>query len=374
MKFFSRKKAQEQAPVPSLPAAETPPAIVEEEEKKPDSAGVKAALLELMEKLEQEQSPAGQEVKLLRSVFSKASRAVLEDAAMVDDETVGAFVSYARNAGNTDLQEYAVSRLGAIAVGYPEYADTIIASLEGFLGDNSADIRHAAVFSLGDIGRAHSDKAGGVLDILCAATGSSHTDLRIGAVSGITTLGVLYEDHAEKGVGTLVGVLARKTEDDPAMQPYAARIKSAQSLGEIALAHESVLDKALEGLAVALQDENFFVQHRAIDAMLELGLRHDAKKDWIIERLDNIRQNAVFAVSEKAGKALSSLRPPAQPEKTPREIAEDRKKEQEQNDKAAFALWKKQESDRRKTQEEREKKKRMESIKKLANTLPGAKI
>ncbi|TAL38598.1 MAG: hypothetical protein EPN97_03620, partial [Alphaproteobacteria bacterium] len=349
MKFPFRKKPKaataEAKPVADAAAqgAEAKPA-----DETPGPAQSGQVIRELLNSLAQEKAEGVAEIKLLRAAFFKASRAVLEDEALANEENVKALEEYTKAVKNPDLRADAVSALGSLALRYPAYGDRAIQVLAGALNDTVADVRCYAVFGLNDLGQASKERAATVTDMLVAAAASPHNDVREAVMTGLTALAVKYENCAGKAVQTLAGALAANPTENRSAQGYMVRNKAAEGLGEIGLAHASKLDDAIKGLTPALADKDIFVQYRVIDALHAIGLKNEPAKDGIIASLEKTKEGAIYVVKEKISGVISSLRPPAKPEKTPEEAEAERVKAEERRQAAESAAAKQAEATRQK--------------------------
>ena len=109
MKLAFWKKSKEKA-AEQKPAA---PAVAVAEEKKAPAAPTAAenveTLRELLKGLTSETDPNSQDVKFLRSAFSKAASVVLADPALVTEETFKAFADYAVSVKDKELRQEAMS-------------------------------------------------------------------------------------------------------------------------------------------------------------------------------------------------------------------------------------------------------------------------
>jgi len=373
MKLAFWKKSKEKA-AEQKPAA---PAVAVAEEKKAPAAPTAAenveTLRELLKGLTSETDPNSQDVKFLRSAFSKAASVVLADPALVTEETFKAFADYAVSVKDKELRQEAMSVLGTLTVRNAVYSDIGIPLLTAALDDKSAEVRFAALNALVETGKTNAGQAPKIVEILVGVAASAKLDVREGAIAGLTALALKYESHADKTIEVLTSALAKDPAGDAA-QSYTARNRAALGLGHIGLAYPAKLDAALKGLTPGLADPDIFVQYRTIESLGDIGAKHEDKKDGIVESLTKAKEKAIYAVNVKLDSVIHSLRPPAKPVKTPEEIEAEKKRAEESEKALAASKAKIEEDSRLKAQAEAQKKQRHEGIKTLANKLPGAAL
>jgi len=373
MKLAFWKKSKEEKPA----VAAATVAVAEEKKEAPPAAPTAAenieTLRELLKGLTAENDPNSQDVKFLRSAFSKAASTVLADPSLVTEETFKAFADYATAVTDKELRQEAMSALGTLTVRNAVYSDIGIPLLTAALDDKSADVRFSALNALVDTGKSNASHAPKIVDILVNVAASAMLDVREGAIGGLTTLALKYEAHADKELEVLPAALAKDPSKDAA-QSYTGRNRAAYGLGQIGLAYPAKIDAAIKSLTPGLKDADTFVQYRVIESLVDLGRKDETKIEGIVESLKKAKEGAIYIVNVKLDGAVSTLRPPAKPVKTPEEIEAERAREEASRKAQAEAQAKAEEAARQKAQAEAQKRQRHEGLKTLANKLPGAAL
>lgn len=373
LKFWKKESQADEKPAAEEAVIEDRDAVEEQQNEppKPEPAVSETQIRDLLSRIAAEKDLNTGDVKLMSAAFAKAASAVLDNESLAGEETLKAFSEFASEIENTDLRYAAVARLGALAVKYPAHAGEAVGILTKALDDPEADVRHSAVFALKDIAETNADHSGAIFDTLVKATESEHQDLCEEAVKCVTGLAVANEGYADKATEILTALLAKEPSKDKARQEYKLRIDVARRLGAIALAHDSQVDKAIEALAAGLKDDEIFVRHRTIESLEKIGAKHADKVDGIVEMLEKGKEGATFVVEGKINRAVMALKPPKEPEKTPEEIAAEKKAAEEREKKIAEETAKKAAEAQAKKDAETARKERMDGIKTLANKLPG---
>jgi len=376
MKFLFRKKSKDESkePAETVESAANDTVQEQSEEAVVDFAEQAKEIRELLGYISSEEKPNVQDAQLFERAFNKAAQAVLTEPELATKETVQAFVDYAGKVDHAELRHDGVSRLGAIAVQYSEYGDMAIDTLTAALTDRDEEVRHSAVFSLRELAEANTDNADAIVETLTKATESNYRDVREDAILGLTSLAVKDDKYASGVVETLTGLISDPSEGVNGQQFYRVRIKSARQLGVVGLANETELDNVLTALETGLQDKDIFVRFRTIESLTELAEKYEDKKDRIVDSLNASKETAVFTVNEKIKATVLALKPPPEPVKTAEEIAADQKREKEAQKAAEEATKKRQQEERAKLDAEQQKKDRLDTVKRLANKLPGKKL
>jgi hypothetical protein len=374
MKFPFTKKSKQAAPAADVAVATPPPAAPPPEAAKEEILPPGRVIADLLATISQVPLEAGQDIKPLRAAFSKAARAMLGDASLATEETIGAVATYSRAVQNPELRGDTVTNLGALAVKYPAFADRALAALAPALDDGNLDVRTAAVAALRDIARTNKDKEGAVADLFVSGSAGTRIDLREGSVTGLVAIAVVSEEQAGKAVAALGAVLARDPAGDTALQPYRARNLAAKGLAEIAVARPVQVDAALKGLLPGLNDKDLFVRYSAVDGLRSIGATYEPKQAEIVDALQKAQKDAILVLQNKIDGAIRALRPPAPKQQTPEEAAAEVQRQEASRKAAEAAAAQHTETLRVKQQAEAEKKNRLATIKQLANKLPGAAI
>lgn len=374
MKLAFWKKSKEEKPVVRADDTVADGEAKEDVAPPPPTAAENIEILrELLKQLTAEQAPNSQDVKFLRSAFSKATSTVLADPALVTEETFKAFADYAVTVKDKELRQEAFSALGRLTSRNASYSDIGIPLLTTAIDDTSAEVRSSALNALVDTGKTNAGHAAKIVDILVNVATSAKLEVREGAIGGLTTLALKYEVHADKALEVLTAALAKNPSKDVS-QSYTGRNRAAHCLGQIGLAFPAKIDAAIKGLTPGLKDADIFVQYRTIASFVELGRKDETKIDGIVEKLKAAKEDAIYIVNAKLDSAISTLRPPAKPVKTPEEIETEHAHEEAKLKAQAEAQAKADEAVRQKAEAEAQKKQRHDGIRLLANKLPGIQL
>ncbi|TNE30576.1 MAG: hypothetical protein EP349_05045 [Alphaproteobacteria bacterium] len=376
MKFSFRKKSKEKVQEEAPVVEETAIGAEEEQQQEPeiDYAAQAKDIRELLGHISTEEKPSVQDAKIFERAFSKATRAVLEHAELATEATVQAFVDYAGKVDHAELRYDGVARLGAIAVQYPEYADLVVETLQGALLDKDEEVRHSAIYSLRGIGESNPEKMDVVVQMLTDATKSAYRDVREDSVLGLTALAVKNPDYAESVIETLSGLLSDPSEGENGQQFYRVRIKCARQLGVMGLENDDQVDNVLDALETGLEDKDIFVRYRTIDSMEAIAKKHEDKIERVISSMEASKESAVFVVKGRIDSVVRTLNPPPEPVKTAAEIAEEKKRAEERQKELAAAEKEREAAVQKQAKAEQQRKDRMDTVKRLANNLPGKKL
>lgn len=373
-----RKKtveAEPDAPVEDV-AEETETPEAEDAEPEPTAAEMAADIQELLSRMAETEKPSPTERTLLQKAFDKAARTVLGNAEVATEQTLEAFIEKVPGFEDEELRGDAISRLGWIAVKYPQLADKTLPILAEARDHANIEIREAALNGIAAIGESNPDQMAKSHALLSESLESRQPDVRTKAIFGLTGMTAKHEELAADTIAALGDVLAKgdDREEKGVVQAYQGRIAAARKLGELALAFPEHKDAAIAALKPGLDDAEVFVKYRTVESLIETGKKYEDAIDGIVDAMDKAKDGQIYIVQQKLSVAMTTLKPPPEPVKTEAEIEAEQKAEAEAKRKAEEAAKKAAAEQRKKAEAEQAKKDRYENIKTLANKLPGAKL
>lgn len=377
-KLFRKKTPSES--VETTPANDDVTDVTEEAEeaKEPEASPAEQAadIQELLARITETEKPSPTERKLLQKAFDKASRTVLADPEVATDETLDAFNNSAPVLEDEELRGDAIARLGWIAAKYPQIAEKAMVNLAEARNDANAEIRESALNGITAVGMSNPDMMAKAHALLSEGLDNRQPDVRIKAIGGLNSLTMKNEELAGDTVAAFGKVLAKKpdTEEDGTIQPYQGRIAAARKLGELGIAFPAQKDAVVAALIPGLDDEEIFTKYRTIESLIQVGKAYEDTIDTIVDAMDKAKEGQIYIVQQKLAGAMHTLKPPPEPVKTPEELEAERKAEEASAKAAEEAAKRVKEEQEKKAAAEKQKKDRFESIKTLANKLPGAKL